>query len=248
MNIVSECLVNIGRESDATETYACWTPENLSGLSSSVVEIPVRRTAELAYMKEHARRLSALSSSALFRSFARALFSEKIQHESERTLPGLGGDFEPVSKVLATLCCPSDSEPVALGHTTSGTGCSCLVNVPTPTASRFGCRDTERMLARREECRIKHRNGNGFGLTFAQWFALKLWTPTASDWHGSTGKGSRRNTLAEQVAIAESRDGETVYPHPEFVEAVMMFPITWTELEGSATQSCPPSLSGSESE
>jgi hypothetical protein len=105
------------------------------------------------------------------------------------------------------------------------------------------------MLARRQRCKEKHSNGNGFGLTFYQWFAVKHFTPTASDWKGSTGKGSRRNTFAEQVAIHEGpNNGQTCYPHPEFVEAVMMFPITWTELAPSVTQCAHQSPNGSANE
>jgi hypothetical protein len=59
-------------------------------------------------------------------------------------------------------------------------------------------------------------------------------TPTASDWKGSTGSGSRRGTLAEWLATRSHPDGTTLYPHPEFYEQAMGFPIGWTEPEGSA--------------
>lgn len=62
-------------------------------------------------------------------------------------------------------------------------------------------------------------------------------TPTASDWKGSTGRGSRRGTLAERVAIDSQANGKTVSPHPEFVEALMSFPIGWSDCEDSATPS-----------
>lgn len=102
------------------------------------------------------------------------------------------------------------------------------------------------MLARRERLKAQHGNGNGFGLTFSQWVAVKLWTPTASDYKGSTGKGCRRNTLAEQLAVEDGpNDGTTVYPHPEYVEAVMGFPATWTALEDSAMPSIRRSRNGS---
>ncbi len=38
----------------------------------------------------------------------------------------------------------------------------------TPSASGFEARDVDRMLERREECRIRTGNGNGFGMSFGQ--------------------------------------------------------------------------------
>lgn len=73
-------------------------------------------------------------------------------------------------------------------------------------------------------------------------------TPTASDWKGSTGKGSRRGTMAEKVAINSGTPGKTVYPNPYFLEVVMGFPIKWTELEDLETQSFPKSQNGSDGE
>jgi hypothetical protein len=88
-------------------------------------------------------------------------------------LPGLGGASETSLSSVATRSCPSDSAPVALALTTSGTGCSCSLVHPTPSASLFGCRDLAKLLARRERCKAQHANGNGFGLTLGQWAALQ---------------------------------------------------------------------------
>jgi hypothetical protein len=55
-------------------------------------------------------------------------------------------------------------------------------------------------------------------------------TPIASDHKGSTGKGCRRNSLAERLAMTYGTPGRTVYPHPEFVEHAMGFPVGWSEL------------------
>lgn len=52
----------------------------------------------------------------------------------------------------------------------SGIGCS---YVPTPTASGFGVADVPRLLARRAACKVRHRNGAGFGLTFDQWVKVQ---------------------------------------------------------------------------
>lgn len=132
-------------------------------------------------------RASAVSSSELLMSFALALFSARIPRPSVQMLPGLGRDFDPAWRALVTLSCPSDSEPVALGLTTVGTGCSCSPSWPTPTASLFGCRDVRNLLSRRERCKEKHRNGNGFGLTLGQHCALIGVEPTPGLLEGLMG-------------------------------------------------------------
>lgn len=144
------------------------------------------------------------------------------------------------------LCSPFDSGRVALALTTGVTGCGCSATLPTPTASQTPCKDVARLLERRARYREKYGN-NGFGLTLAQHLAVQMTpTPTASDHKGSTGKGSRRGTLAESAAVrAGPNDGTTVYPHPEYVEAVMRFPASWTELPPSETPSTPSAPSGS---
>lgn len=147
------------------------TPTTGPAISSSAAT-RARRTAAPGLPQERERRHLALSSSALLMRFARALYSERTLPESEQMHPGLGGGFEMSSKHVATRSCPSDSVPVALGLTTSGTGCSCSPTMPTPSASLFGCRDVARMLARRERLKQEHGNGNGFGLTLGQWAAV----------------------------------------------------------------------------
>ena len=246
MSKPSRRVVFAFREEDAVpiETLAkqgCAPASMLNGAATSFAEATLaKKTAQQESMKEQDRRLLALNSSALLKSFALDLFSGRTRHEFDPMLPGLGSDSETNLSDLATLCCPSDSDPVALGLITKGTACSCLVSIPPPSANLFAVKDVEKLLARRQREREKGRNGNGFGLTLGQWVAIKVATPVASDWRGSTGKGSRRGTLAEHAAmLAGPNDGTTVYPHPEFVEAVMRFPISWTDLEGSATPLTP---------
>lgn len=142
-------------------------------VTSLSAAIRVRRTVGPELRQEREHRLSALNSSALLTRFARALFSERTPPESEPMLPGLGGDSETSSRIVATRSSPFASDPVALGLTTSGTGCSCSLSRPTPSASLFGCKDVERMLARRERLKRQHGNGNGFGLTLGQWAAVE---------------------------------------------------------------------------
>lgn len=68
---------------------------------------------------------------------ALALSCERIQAGSDLTRPGLGGDSEASLKNLAMQFCQSDSEPVVLGLTTNGKGCSCSPNYRTPTARDY---------------------------------------------------------------------------------------------------------------
>lgn len=211
---------------------------------SSAAATPARETATPAASTNGNTRTWDPSSSALLTHFARALWSGRTRTPPAPTLFGLGGECGLSWSEWDTVCCPSDSAPVALGLTTVGTACSCSASVPTPTASLFGCKDVPRMLQRRERIKAEGRNGNGFGLTLQQWVALRHYpTPTATDWKGSTGKGSRRGTLAERAAVDNDVSGETVYPHPRFVEALMGFPIGWSELAPSET----PLMSGSPS-
>lgn len=98
----------------------------------SSVETHARRTAMQDRDLQQLPRVLAMSSSVFLTSFALGIFSGRIPRESAPTLPGLGGDSELLQKLLATLCCPSDCEPVALAQTTAEKGCSCSVNYPTP--------------------------------------------------------------------------------------------------------------------
>jgi hypothetical protein len=151
--------------------------------SRSAIHAPETATPEISTRAN--TPTSALRQSALLTRFALDLFSEKIQVSSGLTLFAPGERCELILSHLDTLCCHSDSEPVALALSIDGKGCSCSPRYP---------------------------------------------TPTASDWKGSTGKGSRRGTLAERLAILAGKPGETCYPHPEFVEALMGFRVGWSAL------------------
>lgn len=219
-----------------------------SGRTSSVAAIHAKETATPEASGKPSTRTWEASSSALFAHLARALFFERIRGRHDQTLFGPGIECGIAWKDLATLCCPSDSDPVALGLTIDAIACGCSVKCPTPTASMWAVKDVPAMLRRRDRIHAERGNG-GFGLTLAQWLAVRFFpTPTARDWKGWTGKGSRRGTMAEAAAVASQANGKTVYPHPEFVEAVMRFPISWTELDVSATPLTPSRPSGSAKE
>lgn len=92
---------------------------------------------------------------------------------------------------------------------TSDSACS---SWPTPNAVNFDAVDLERLQARREECKARTGNGNGFGLTLGQ--AAPLWlsgwrTTSAQDSEhapanlANRGDAARRQLmLAHQAALA----------------------------------------------
>lgn len=102
---------------------------------SSAAATHAKRTALRSVEIDRNTRVSAVSSSALLRHFARALWSARIPVESSQTRLGLGGECDERWSVLATLACPSDCEPVALALSIGGKGCSCSPRMPTPTAT-----------------------------------------------------------------------------------------------------------------
>jgi hypothetical protein len=214
-----EFSISTGPTSDDMETYELFHPIDLILLDqiSSSEEIPAKRILPPESIEAVRKRRSAMNSSGLLLSFARDLFSGKIPRESVGMLPGLGGDFDLSSNTLVTLCCPLNSEPVALGHPINGSECSCSPILPTPTANLFPCKDVEKLLDRREREVAKGRNGNGFGLTLAQW-----------------------------VAIHENQWSRPIGPvDPRWIEWLMGFPSNWTEPECSEMPLCPPLPSGS---
>ncbi len=79
---------------------------------------------------------------------------------------------------------------------------------PTPSATAIGAKDLDRLEERREECRERTGNGNGFGLTLDQ--AAPLWlagvsarpTPLLTD--GDAMAGGKRNTLSDVAKLAAS--------------------------------------------
>ena len=128
---------------------------------------------------------------------------------------------------------------------------------PTPAASVANDGESPTTwLARAEQLKAKHQNGNGAGMPLT--VASAMWcTPTTRDWKDTSGMTytrkdgrSRVDLLPRQVFYAHShqdqttsRDGgdgsATVVLNPQFVETLMGFPIGWTDLGLSATPSCP---------
>ena len=108
---------------------------------------------------------------------------------------------------------------------------------PTPTARNFECKDLERLEERRQRMKIKHGNGNGFGMTLGN--AVRMWpTPCSSASKGSspaalTRKNGRdRSSDRLDHAVMASDGGQL---NPDWVEWLMGFPIGHTASKPSAT-------------
>ena len=103
---------------------------------------------------------------------------------------------------------PSGLRICALRASARRTSDSGSTGWPTPNAQNFEAKDLERLEARRQECKDRTGNGNGFGLTLGQAVPLLLtgW-PTAAaarDWKGATKErwGSNARPLNEVAVLA----------------------------------------------
>jgi len=108
---------------------------------------------------------------------------------------------------------------------------------PTPSASGFEVADIPALLARRERCKAKGTNGNGFGLTLNQ--AAKLWpTPASRDYrHPNATSYAERGGGTKGEQLPNAAGGAL---NPDWVEALMGLPVGWTDL-GAPTgkKGCP---------
>lgn len=113
---------------------------------------------------------------------------------------------------------------VALPHVASMTGW------PTPTAAAIGAVDLERLERRRQECKARTGNGNGFGLTLDQ--SAALWMATEPPPARFTASGEM---LTGSSAGMES-GGQLNPAHSRWL---MGFPAEWCDFAPTATPSTP---------
>jgi hypothetical protein len=121
---------------------------------------------------------------------------------------------------------------------------------PTPDASVFEAANMERLMERRQECRSRHGNGNGFGLTLGQAVTLLCsgWTkPTTRDHKdgASAGTVDANGLLGRQVwTHGRITDGscaptdERGRLHPSHAGWMMGYPPEWDSCGAMAMQSC----------
>jgi hypothetical protein len=82
---------------------------------------------------------------------------------------------------------------------------------PTASASGFEAKDPVRLMERRQECKERHGNGNGFGLTLGQMACLEaaagMWpTPT------SVNRVRSEETMAKCAAFRKRNAGQNTVP------------------------------------
>jgi hypothetical protein len=114
---------------------------------------------------------------------------------------------------------------------------------PTPTANLYEVTDVPALLERREECKARQNNGNGFGLTLQQTVAVRMWpTPTQAMAKDCGPLGSKawqhnfdRGRLDATAKAYGTKNAGSL--NPAWVEWLMGFPLGWTALEASVMPS-----------
>ena len=134
-----------------------------------------------------------------FLSSPSAALQQFLESRLKRQLDGAGSTlFSLTWKARATPAGRPYSQLVASAVRTSGSDCG---SWPSPSASGFEAQDAERLKARREECKERTGNGNGFGLTLGQAAMLYAsWaSPSAGDFKSNEGSEAFHQARAEQT-------------------------------------------------
>jgi hypothetical protein len=125
-----------------------------------------------------------------FLSSPSAALQQSLENRLKRQLDGVGSTlFSPIWKAKATPAGRPYSQLVASGRRISDND---FGSWPTPGASGFEVQDMERLKQRREECKERTGNGNGFGLTLGQ--AALLWCSWPHQALGAIATGSPAQT------------------------------------------------------
>lgn len=105
---------------------------------------------------------------------------ERLTLKMMERLEGLGSTL--YSATWKTQITPAQRLLFRLRHSVLRTSATGSTGWPTPSANEFAHANEEKMLARREACKERTGNGNGFGLTLANFAGFAGWpTTTATD-------------------------------------------------------------------
>lgn len=188
--------------------------------TSSLAGTPARRTAwPDADSPDRTIRMWRIASSPSLTRFALALSFGRTPRRIASP-SGLGSDFDPVWKLLATRFCPSDSDVAALGLTTGGSGCSCSQSkLPTLTARTYGV----------------NRGGespDGPGRPSLRLLGNQGLLPTLTV-KGNYARTEDGGKSGDGLSTALARLSLKGPLHPCWCEAFMGFPVGWTAPGGS---------------
>jgi hypothetical protein len=97
---------------------------------------------------------------------------------------------------------PSQRSICALRASARRTSVNDFGSWPTPSAQEFAQTDEAKMLARREECKQRTGNGNGFGLTLANMAQLAGWPTPMAGTPAQNGNNPAGNTDSSRKTVS----------------------------------------------
>jgi len=178
------------------------SPASESGVMRSAPQVGLTRglfgqvaalaNPSAARVSAKVKAMTATSGPRCFGSSASAALQLSLASKLQVLTASIGSTLYRLTWNLRTT--PQGRQICALrgsGHRTLGNDST---GWPTPAANEFESKDVDRMLARREKCKAKGYNGNGFGLTLGLMAQMTSWpTPTTHD-----SKGTDYNRYSEE--------------------------------------------------
>jgi hypothetical protein len=155
--------------------------------------------------KAHSMQLGALAPTVVCRSTPNAMEGGATSRGGDRIgEPLLGGEAQATASARDWRDGRASEETMAANSRPLNEQAVMLAGYPTPDARAFEAVDQERMEQRRQECKERTGNGNGFGLTLGQL------APTLGAPPGSLAETGKRGVL-----------------NPELPRWLMGYPVQW---------------------